>query len=163
MLENSVFIPVFLSHYAPRTLKKCILLKLSISWLLNSLEYNGVGRLVWNCSLPNHHSIRNINLSIHFCFVKVEKDLKGSLDSILLPSPSVKIQIMGGKVYFRYNGKTLLDDVNKILKTKSLLKTTSNVLHSHLKQTFLLIIWIFTEGEGNRIKPMLPFKIFSTV
>ena len=30
-------------------------------------------------------------------FVKVEKILKGSLDSIPLPSPSVKIQIMGGK------------------------------------------------------------------
>ena len=103
-----VFIPVFLSHYAPRTLKKCILLKLSISWLLNSLEYNGVGRLVWNCSLPNHHSIRNINLSIHSFFIKLEKILKGSLHSIPSPSPSVKIQIMGRKVCFRCNGKTLL-------------------------------------------------------
>ena len=31
--------------------------------------------------------------------VNVEKILKGSLD--LIPSPSVKIQIMGGKVYLR--------------------------------------------------------------
>ena len=31
--------------------------------------------------------------------VKVEKILKGSLDSIRSPLPSVKIQIMGGKVY----------------------------------------------------------------
>jgi len=31
---------------------------------------------------------------------KVEKILKGSLDSIPSPSPSVKIQIMGGKVCF---------------------------------------------------------------
>ena len=30
---------------------------------------------------------------------KVEKTLKGSLDSILSPLPSVKIQIMGGKVF----------------------------------------------------------------
>ena len=37
---------------------------------------------------------------------KVEKILKGSLD--LIPSPSVKIQIMGGKVYLRCKGKTLL-------------------------------------------------------
>jgi hypothetical protein len=37
---------------------------------------------------------------------KVENILKGSLDSIL--SPSVKIQIMGGKVCFRCKGKTLL-------------------------------------------------------
>ena len=33
--------------------------------------------------------------------VKVEKILKGSLDLISSPSPSVKIQIMGGKVYLR--------------------------------------------------------------
>ena len=32
---------------------------------------------------------------------KVEKTLKGSLDWIPSPSPSVKIQIMGGKVYLR--------------------------------------------------------------
>ena len=32
---------------------------------------------------------------------KVEKILKGSLDSIPSPSPSVKIQIMGGKCYLR--------------------------------------------------------------
>ena len=32
---------------------------------------------------------------------KVEKILKGSLDSIPSPSPLVKIQIMGGKVYLR--------------------------------------------------------------
>ena len=42
---------------------------------------------------------------------KVEKILKGSLDSI--PSPSVKIQIMGGKVCLRYKGKTLLGVLKK--------------------------------------------------
>ena len=47
---------------------------------------------------------------------KVEKILKGSLDSI--PSPSVKIQIMGGKVCLRSKGKTLLGIVNKLLKKK---------------------------------------------
>ena len=50
---------------------------------------------------------------------KVEKILKGSLDSILLPSPSVKIQIMGGKVYLRCKGKTLLGIVNKLFVFKS--------------------------------------------
>ena len=40
------------------------------------------------------------------CLCKVEKVLKGSLDSI--PSPSVKIQILGGKVCLRCKGKTLL-------------------------------------------------------
>ena len=39
---------------------------------------------------------------------KVEKILKGSLDSIPSPSPSVKIQNMGGKVCLRCIGKTLL-------------------------------------------------------
>ena len=46
------------------------------------------------------------------CVDKVEKILKGSLDSIPSPSPSVKIQ----------------GDVNKLLKTKSLLTSPSNVL-----------------------------------
>ena len=57
---------------------------------------------------------------------KVEKILKGRLD--LIPSPSVKIQIMGGKVYFKCKSKTLMGDVNKLLKTKSLLTSRSNVL-----------------------------------
>ena len=59
---------------------------------------------------------------------KVEKILKGSLDSIPSPSHSVKIQIMGGKVCLGCKGKTLLGIVNKCLKTKSLLTSTSNVL-----------------------------------
>ena len=53
-------------------------------------------------------------------FDKVEKNLKGSLD--LIPSPSVKNQIMGGKVCLRCKGKTLLGDLN----TKSLLTSPSN-------------------------------------
>ena len=34
------------------------------------------------------------------------------------PSPSVKIQIMGGKVCLRCKGKALLGVVKKVLKTK---------------------------------------------
>ena len=45
-------------------------------------------------------------------FVKVEKILKGSLDSI--SSPSVKIQIMGRKGCLRSKVKTLLGLVNKL-------------------------------------------------
>ena len=55
--------------------------------------------------------------------VKVEKILKGSLDSIL--SPSLKIQIMEGKI--------LLSVVNEVFKTKRLLKSPSNVLSYYLK------------------------------
>ena len=49
-------------------------------------------------------------------FIKVEKILKCSLH--LIPSPSVKIQIIGGKVFLRCKGKTLLGVVNKLLKQK---------------------------------------------
>ena len=52
-------------------------------------------------------------------FFKVENILKGSLDSTPSPLPSVRIQIMGGKVCLRCRGKTLLGVVNKLLKTKS--------------------------------------------
>ena len=58
---------------------------------------------------------------------KVENILKGSLHLIPSPSPSVKIQIMGGEVSLRCKGKTLLGIVNKLLKTKSLLTSSSNV------------------------------------
>ena len=68
---------------------------------------------------------------------KIEKILKGSLDSI--PSPSVKIQIMGGKVCLRYEGKPLLGIVNKLLKTKSLLTSTSNVLPYYLQNLLEII------------------------
>ena len=61
-------------------------------------------------------------------FVKVENILKGSLDAIPSPSTSVTIQIMGGKVCLRCKGKTLLGIINKLLKTKSLLTSPSNVL-----------------------------------
>ena len=65
---------------------------------------------------------------------KVEKILKGSLDSIPSPSPSEKIQIMGGKVCLRHKGKTLLGIVNKLFVFKSLLTTSRNVLPLHLSR-----------------------------
>ena len=47
---------------------------------------------------------------------KVNFFLNGSLD--LIPSPSVKILIMGGKVCLRCKGKTFLGVVKKFLNTK---------------------------------------------
>ena len=82
---------------------------------------------------------------------KVEKILKGSLDSIQSPSTLVKMQIMGGKVGLRSKGKTLLWIVNKLFVFKSLLTMPSNVLPLLLKPTFLPIIWIFTEVEEDGI------------
>jgi hypothetical protein len=60
----------------------------------------------------------------------------------------IQIQIVGGKVYLRYKGKTFLSMVNKLFTFKNLLTTPSNVLPLHLKQAFLLIIGIFNEGDG---------------
>ena len=55
---------------------------------------------------------------------KVEKILKGSLDLIPSPSPSVKIQIMGRKVCLSCKGKKLLCVVNKLLKNKKFVDIT---------------------------------------
>ena len=56
---------------------------------------------------------------LRWSLFKVEKILKGILDSIPSPSTSVKIQIMDGKVCLRCKGKTLLGVVKKLLKQKN--------------------------------------------
>ena len=80
------------------------------------------------------------------------------------PSPSVKIKIIGGKVYvlevIRHN---IAGWCQQTFVFKSLLSTPSNILPLHLKQTFLPIVWIFTGGKGDGIESRLPFKIFSTL
>ena len=67
---------------------------------------------------------------------KVEKIREDSLDSIPSPLPTVKIQIIGGKVYLRQKDKTSLGDVNKLFDFKSLLTMHVNVLPLQLKETF---------------------------
>ena len=57
----------------------------------------------------------------------------------------------------------MLGDVNKLFVYRCLLTIPGNALLLHLKQTFLSIIWIFTEVEGDRIESRLPFKVFSTL
>ena len=52
---------------------------------------------------------------------------------------------------------------NKLFVFKTLWTMTSNIFAIHLNQTFLPIIWIFTEGEGDGIKPRILFKIFSAI
>jgi hypothetical protein len=54
----------------------------------------------------------------------------------------------------------IINIVNKLLSTKSLLTSPSNVLPLHLKQTFLPIIWIFTQGEEDEIESKLSSKSF---
>ena len=58
--------------------------------------------------ISRHEKTSNLNMY----FVEVEMFLKGNLDSIPSPSPSMKIQIMGGKVCLRCKGKTLLGVVD---------------------------------------------------
>ena len=55
----------------------------------------------------------------------------------------------------------MLGYFKKLFVFKSLLTTLSNVLPLHFNETFLPIIWIFTEGDG--IESRLPSKIFSTL
>ena len=76
------------------------------------------------------HVFTNPEFSICMYIIafKVEKTLKGSLILILSPLLSVKIQIIGGKVFLRCKGKKLLGDINKLFIFKSLLTTPSNVL-----------------------------------
>ena len=52
---------------------------------------------------------------VRHSLIKVETILKGSLDVIPSPSPSVKIQIVGEKVCLRCKNKTLLGVVNNVL------------------------------------------------
>ena len=63
-------------------------------------------------------STKRANKFIFHIHIKVEKILKGRLDSIPSPSPSLKIYIMGLKLCV----KTI---VNKLLKTKKLVTTHS--------------------------------------
>ena len=58
--------------------------------------------------------------------IKIENILKGNLDSIPFPS------IMYRKVCLRCKGITLLGFVNKVLKTKNVLTSPSNVLPQYL-------------------------------
>ena len=59
------------------------------------------------------------------------------------------------------NSRYLIPSPFPFFVFKKLLTTPSNVLLLHLQQTFLPIIWIFTEGDG--IESMLLFKTFSTL
>ena len=92
---------------------------------------NRQGNHYQNCYLGpikfRRHFLKINNLKSQ---LKVEKILRGSLDSIPSPSPSVKLQIKGGKVCSRCKGKTLLGIVNKLLKTKKYVDITKQCFAS---------------------------------
>ena len=85
------------------------------------------GKIICYYLAPRYIKCKSKNLCIIPNISKVEKILKCSRDLIPSSSLSVKIQ-MGGKVCLRCKGKTLLGIVNKLLKTKSLSTSSSNVL-----------------------------------
>ena len=101
---------------------------------------------------PDFQLVTN-TFKVSWILNKVEKILKGSLDSIQSPSPSVKIQIMGGKVCLRCKGKTLLVVVNKLLRTKSLLTTPSKF--SLIWFEFSLKVKVIGSNPGYLLKSSL--------
>ena len=112
----------------------------SASLLLHQLYNNGFNSLSGLKAHYFHSKYKYRTYNCHYChdlhilFVfKLEKILKGSLDSIPLPSSLVKIQIMGGEVCVRCKGKTLLGVVYKLLIRKSVSTSPSNVLPYYLK------------------------------
>ena len=85
-----------------------------------------IHRSILSCAVKTY--VKGGYVGVLISFHKVERILKGSLDSIPSTSPLAKIQIMGGKVCFWCKGKTLLGVVKKLLKTKTLLTSPSNIL-----------------------------------
>ena len=99
---------------------------------------------------------------------KVEKILKDRLDSIPSPSPSVKIQIMGGKVGLGCKGKTLLGAVNKLVLPKKIKTKNSNVYDSlkvmrsnpgYLLKSSLLYLKFGYSEKATKFEKNLPLKI----
>ena len=86
---------------------------------------------------------------------KVKNIQEDSLDSITSSPPSVKIQIMGGKVGLRCKGKTLLVVVNKLFVRQR----PAMFDQKHLKKKFKCSQLL----EGDGIESRLTFKISSTL
>ena len=105
----------------------------------------------------------NFILGLDLRTYKVEKILKGSLDSIPSPTPSVRIQIMSGKVFLRCKGKTLLI-CQQTFYFQKFIDLTQQCFDLLPQVNFPPpIIWIFTEGKGDGIESRLSSKVFSTL
>ena len=111
------------------------------SFTLNTID-NEVKELLESCQKltikPNLPLKPAYETGLH---IKVENVLKGSLDSI--PSPSVKIQIIGWKVCL------IIEVIRGCFAFTPQAKFPAHNL-------------IFTEGAADGIESRLPFKIFST-
>ena len=91
------------------------------------VAYGNLLRGIDNCLGASYKGLRVFWTS----FSKVEKIVKDSLDSISPPSPSVKIQIMGGKVCLRCKGKTLLGINQQCFVLLPQVKYPANNLNFH--------------------------------
>ena len=103
-----------------------------------------------NLSHLNFHTLHDFT-KFHYIAVKVQKILKGSLDSI--PSPSVKIQIMDRKVCLSCKGKTLLGVVNKLFAFNLW------VFKNQFKNTFTLLL----VGSFGQIPPILDILSYQII
>ena len=126
LLFSSVYPSVFLLHLSYSTQYHCLLLNQCHFFTVKNQSANIFSRYhstqlqqlwIWGKKGGQILSFFKDNWTL----IKVENMLKGSLDSIPSPSPSVKIQIMGVKVCLWCKGKTLLG-------SNSLLTSPSNVL-----------------------------------
>ena len=105
---------------------------------------------------------KKCNIKLYVCialfFCKVEKILEDSLDSILSPSPSVKI--MDGEICLRCRGKTLLGVVKKLFKKvcwhtpEMFYLITLNKLYRQYFE-FSLKVKVMGLNSGNLIKSLL--------
>ena len=142
-----------------------------IGW--HVLQFN-VDWGIWSCFIKDRGKTKFRNKQIFWWFLVATITILSTLSQFLsvllvisgcldlIPSPSVKIQTMGGKVSLRCKGKTLLGKLStSFWKQKVCWQPPSNDLPLHLKETFPPILCILTEGEG--IESRLPFKIISTL
>ena len=79
---------------------------------------------------------------------KVEKILKGSLDSISSPSLSVKIQIMGGKVCLRCKEQNIAGRCKQTLENKKFVDITRQYFALLPQVNFPSHNLNLTEGDG---------------
>ena len=123
----------------------CLALKLLLGWG----EWQ-----IWNLE---HDAIEMV-FFISFTFLDILK-LKRFKKIAWIQSHHLHLQwkfkLLAGK--FTWGNKT---NHCWLMSTKFLF---SKFLLLHLKQTFLPIIWIFTEGEGDGTESRLPFRIFSNL
>ena len=107
---------VFYNRHIPIGTYICRLSTLGSFWLGSKLNYINCFVHEVISALPFYLNYLKWPLFNFYSTIgKVEKVLKGSLDLTPSPSPSVKIQIMSGKVKLRCKGKTLLGFVNKLI------------------------------------------------